>query len=116
MAATSIKSIEQERAAHAWTSAQKNKGNDKFASIVAKLPAYIKANGLMNTLAFLYSKSDYAPAFELLSSWLVNQKLVDPKAADRELFMKEMVTMDARQMMACTAEAMALINWVRRFT
>ena len=112
-----IKSIEQARAKFAWTCALGK--NKEYGSVVNKVPVYIKTNGLLNTLAFFYSKKNEEilnnirewlthAEFGLISSTQVdtNIKLLDYLMSQQE---------DARFLIQCTSEVLALFNWLRRF-
>lgn len=110
----SLRSIEQERAEFAWKAASANKG-DKFSTIVSKTPAYIKTNGLLNTLAFLYSDANYKPLLSVIKDWLFQCKLVGNFTTDKD-FMDFMVKKtEARFMIHCTNEVLEFFNWLRRF-
>jgi CRISPR type III-B/RAMP module-associated protein Cmr5 len=116
-----LRSIEQARAAFAWDCANRNRNNDRFTTIVAKIPAYIKTNGLLNTLAFLNSKNDYRPALDCIREWLVDANSVQLILANNnnEALLDHLVHVqptDARLLIQYTAEVLALFNWLRRFT
>ena len=71
---STIKSIAQARAKFAWECAN---GKDKeYGSLVSKIPTYIKTNGLLNTLAFLFSKSKRDNREEQLLKQICNWILV----------------------------------------
>ncbi|WP_250629778.1 type III-B CRISPR module-associated protein Cmr5 [Rhodoflexus caldus] len=71
-----MKSIAQARAKFAWECA-KDLGSDKFSTSVDKVPTYIKTNGLLNTMAFCYSKADYESVFLLIIEWLTGNNQGD---------------------------------------
>ena len=76
---STIKSIAQARAKFAWECAN---GKDKeYGSLVSKIPTYIKTKGLLNTLAFLFSKSNRDNREEQLlkqiCNWITGQNLPD---------------------------------------
>ena len=114
-----LRSIEQARAAAAWRFAEDNR-SDKFETIVTKIPTYIKTNGLLNTLAFLYSKNEYRPALDCIRLWLTDhtygqiQERLDTNRALMNHLVKVQPT-EARLLIQYTAEVMALFNWLRRF-
>jgi len=128
---TTMKSIAQARAKFAWECAN---GKDKeYGSLVSKIPTYIKTNGLLNTLAFLYSKSKNDNREEKLlkqiCNWLTGQNLPNgvnafPMIESRKLtvgnnfqetVLNYLMTSDARDLIQCTTEVLALLNWLRRF-
>lgn len=124
----SIKSIEQARARFAWTCASR-----QFESIVGKIPTYIKTNGLLNTMAFLYSKESEGrrEALEDICNWLIGNvpngqdayPIIDRgKLSGRGNIGEQVLDYlldrqetDARLLIQCTAEVLALFNWLRRF-
>ncbi|GCD78001.1 hypothetical protein JCM31826_14830 [Thermaurantimonas aggregans] len=87
---STMKSIAQARAKFAWECAskynsletdseedkkRKKKAKDEYSAIVDKVPTYIKTNGLLNTLAFLYSKKGSGKNGEVLKNireWLTH--------------------------------------------
>jgi len=128
---TTMKSIAQARTKFAWECAN---GKDKeYGSLVSKIPAYIKTNGLLNTLAFLYSKSKNDNREEKLlkqiCNWLTGQNLPNgvnafPMIESRKLtvgnnfqetVLNYLMTSDAKDLIQCTTEVLALLNWLRRF-
>ena len=131
---SNMKSMAQARAKFAWDCANKaddghkkgNKGNQEYASIVRKIPAYIKTNGLLNTLAFLYSKKNSAKNGEALQNirvWLVDSSknpfclISEPLDNEEQLldYLLDKQKSDTRFLMQCTLEVLALFNWLRRF-
>ena len=123
-----IKSIEQARAKFAWTCTSK-----RHESIVGKIPTYIKTNGLLNTMAFLYSKESEGrgEALDDICKWLIGNvpngqdsyPLIDKSQLSGQGSIREQVLdylldrskSDARFLIQCTAEVLALFNWLRRF-
>lgn len=129
---STLQSIAQARAKYAWECASKNKNKSsdekEYASLVRKIPMYIKTNGLLNTLAFLYSKSEREKkVLNDIIHWLTNEKwgLIDknqvnqiktPNNQYEEKFIEYLLNnADARTMMQYTMEVMALFTWLRRF-
>ncbi len=125
---STVKSIAQARAKFAWECADKqgNKDNKEYGSVVNKIPTYIKTNGLLNTLAFLYSKkSGSGKQGEVLANihtWLTDKKnkyhlLPDTLNTDAKLLehLTDPTKVTARDLIQCTTEVLALFNWLRRF-
>jgi CRISPR-associated protein Cmr5 len=137
-----MKSIAQARAKFAWECAdkfnpkdsdnddakkRKKKEKDEYSSVVEKVPTYIKTNGLLNTLAFLYSKkSGSGKQGEVLSNihiWLTkkqkNEYHLLPESLDTDYKLLEYLTdptkVTAKDLIQCTTEVLALFNWLRRF-
>ena len=114
---TKRKSIENGRAEAAFRYVQdvKNKSfADSYKSYVKRLAAQIKANGLGNTLAFVYSKTKededaYSSIYEQLEDWLKKKNLVKKSLLD------EILSVDSKKYKYITKETLALLNWWRRF-
>lgn len=121
---STMKSIAQARAKFAWECAN---GKDKeYGSIVNKVPTYIKTNGLLNTVAFLYSKKASGKNGEVISNihiWLTNKQENEyhllPDTLNTEAKLLEYLTdpakVTAKDLIQCTTEVLALFNWLRRF-
>lgn len=128
---STLQSIAQARARHAWKCVSNNSNDTdtkQYASLVRKIPMYIKTNGLLNTLAFLYSKNKREKkVLNDIISWLTNEKwgIIDESQVNKmqtssnqseEKFIQYLLnTADARTMMQYTIEVMALFTWLRRF-
>jgi len=127
MSATTIKGIEQGRAAKAYEFALQGAAMTKkkeYKSYVKKMPMLIKTNGLGAALAFSYAKGsnsgkpDQQKAWGLLyhhlEVWLKedSKKLIE--FSDNHLTQKLMET-DSATYRAVTVEVLALLNWLRRF-
>ncbi len=121
--ATTRQSIEQARAKFAWEHVNKNKSGD-YKAVIDKVPTYIKTNGLLNTLAFLYSKGNkHSVVFTQIIDWLIskygslNDKASDFGDKDAQAKFLEYLINDASasQQIAITTEILALFNWMRRF-
>lgn len=138
---STMKSIAQERAKFAWERAskynsletdteevkkRKKKEKDEYSAVVDKVPTYIKTNGLLNTLAFLYSKKGSGKNGEVLQNicdWLADDTkneyhlIPNTHKSDIQLlgYLVDKNTSDARFLIQCTTEVLALFNWLRRF-
>ncbi|AFN03916.1 hypothetical protein PFC_04845 [Pyrococcus furiosus COM1] len=111
---------------------------EKYASLVKKAPVMILSNGLLQTLAFLLAKAETSPekANQILSR--VNEypprfieKLGNDKDehlllylhivywlrenVDRNIDVKTLLSQDYSKVLWATKEAIALLNWMRRF-
>jgi len=122
--ATTRQSIEQARAKHAWDCADKNKKNSDYKAVIDKVPTYIKTNGLMNTLAFMYSKEKkHGLVFQQIIDWLTSKygslsdKKSDFEGKDaQEKFLAYLINeTSASEQISITTEILALFNWMRRF-
>lgn len=123
MTKSNIKSIAQARAAFAWEKAQQN-NTKEYGTLVNKVPAIIKTNGLLNTLAFLYSKKTsgkHGVVLDNITDWLTKgeYKLIENStinSADKMIsYLLSKNDSDARFLIQCTSEVLALFNWLRRF-
>lgn len=128
-----IKSIAQARAKYAWQCAKDNQNDKEYASLVRKIPTYIKTNGLLNTIAFLYSKSNREkkvlnnikgwltdPTWGLinkndLSKSLKNENEQKNKNDEEYLFIHYLLNSNAHDIMQYTSEVINLFTWLRRF-
>jgi CRISPR type III-B/RAMP module-associated protein Cmr5 len=62
--------IEQKRASTAFEFAKNAATLKNYSSYAKKMPMYILNNGLLNALAFAYSKNDWKPLYEDIEKWL----------------------------------------------
>jgi len=127
-----LNSIEQARAAFAWACADGKK--KEYGRQINKVPTYIKTNGLLNTMAFFYSKSgeEKRNVLEDICRWLTEDKqsnsyevfpLIKKSNLTKGENLEEQVlnylldrqASDARFIIQCTTEVLALMNWSRRF-
>ncbi len=110
-----MKNVEQQRAKLAWKAAQNNK--PEFKTAVDKIPTYIKTNGLLNTLAFMYDKGkEWETLAGVICTQLTTEGFVEKCSGSKDLIdylLKEERT--SRDILQITAETLALFNWLRRF-
>ena len=115
--ADTLISIEQKRANIAWDYAQKRKGDEKYS----KAPSYIKTNGLLYAIAFMYSKKDWkGSVYADLQDYFKDK---DPQGIiksrfennNKELMQVLVEITDTAELQLVTAEAMALLSWLKRF-
>lgn len=124
---TTIKGIEQGRAAKAYEFAEQGAIMDKkkdYKSYVKKMPMLIKTNGLGASLSFAFAKGSkngipqpdkaWGKLYIQLEQWLKtdSKKLIEFE--DNRLTQKLMST-DSATYRAVTVEILALLNWQRRF-
>ena len=124
---STIKGIEQGRAAKAYEFAEQGAIMDKkkdYKSYVKKMPMLIKTNGLGAALAFAFAKGSkegipqqnkaWGKLYMQLEAWLKadTKKLIEFE--DNKLTHKLMQT-DSATYRAVTVEILALLNWQRRF-
>lgn len=110
-----VRTLEQQRAAHAWQQVQEGKRRAKqkeLKSLARSAPASIQSNGLGQTVAFWKAKNEdhHAALYAALEGWLKDQlKFSKP--------LLEWIATEATstQYRHATAEAMAYLNWYKRF-
>jgi CRISPR-associated protein Cmr5 len=124
--------LEQIRSKYAFEKIKEVKGSNfekEFSSLVSKLASLILANGLGNTLAFLFAKGkdQHLRAIYILSDWLINQsplgskKLQDLNAKNikekaQSILENLVLKASVEEYMFYTEESLRLINWLRRYS
>ena len=102
---------------------------DKFPSFVSGTPSMILQNGFGQTLAFLLAKGTkdgrikdndkHIVVFKMVQDWLALKKGdVDNRftnATDMTGLIGELSTMDQRTYLSAQNEALALLEWAKRF-
>uniref|UniRef100_A0A7C4PHX0 CRISPR type III-B/RAMP module-associated protein Cmr5 n=1 Tax=Anaerolinea thermolimosa TaxID=229919 RepID=A0A7C4PHX0_9CHLR len=110
------RSLEQERAAHAYEAVKNAKGkkDKELKSLARSAPASIQSNGLGQTLAFWKAKKEehHLALYNALSGWLKKQL---PLTNDLDLLEWIATTATSLQYRQATAEALAYLNWYKRF-
>jgi CRISPR-associated protein Cmr5 len=98
-------------------------GNDalkkKYAALARKTPANLQSSGLGQSMAFLRSKAgqkregnEHWLLYQHVSRWVMNE-MKQPGKADQLL--EWVVGQDSPIYRQATAEAMAYLNWLKRF-
>jgi CRISPR-associated protein Cmr5 len=110
---SALRTLEQERAKHAWDCVQEVKDKHKhiadgYRAIVAKVPSLIVTNGLGQTLAFLKAKHEVL--YRHLTDW-VGKKV----NANGDLLNWLLNTATSQQYRLATMEALRLLQWLKRF-
>ena len=110
--------LEQERAADAWTKAQ---GCTKeYVNLAKGLPALIMNSGLMQVLAFLHEKGSKPSQSHCkilgdhLRGWLHGRFKTAIHSADFPTFMEALMKAEPRLFQQITAETMAWLRWSRQ--
>lgn len=114
------RSLEQQRAAFAWDCVQQVKKTSwasDYCQLAKGLPAMVQVNGLGQTLAFLDSKgkrqdNEHARLAADLSRW-VSKQLLGSERNDLIPWITGQAS--AAEYRRATAEALAFLNWLRRF-
>jgi CRISPR-associated protein Cmr5 len=120
------KTVAQERSAFALECLEKlNCDRDKFAKLVAGLPAMMLQNGFGQAMAFMLAKATeskslkfkpndrHKAAFDIIKEWLVKQQLFS--AGNETSFMKQLSLVSQSHYLQAQHEAMALLEWVKRY-
>jgi len=111
--------IEQKRAEAAYEFAiRANKQGNNYDSNAKKLPMYILTNGLVNTLAFTYSKKDWKQLYEDITIWFKDkdpQGLIKSKFVNDNSLIEVVISLNDLELRQVTNETLALFTWLRRF-
>ena len=113
-----VKGIEGNRAAFAYECVAEVKTDPgNYSSYVKKMPAYIKTNGLGQTLGFMFSKKgkEYDHLLRQLRQYLIFCELLPREINNPEKFLESIVKMEAFDYRYATTEVLSLLNWLRRF-
>ena len=123
------KTLTQEYALYAYGCIEKIKENDKkiqekYSSRVKKLPAMITHNGLLTTLTFLYSKSEFdknrfpknaeSLLLQHIISWLKYGDYREITQQDISSFIKKLAETDFQHLMLYSRRALTLAQWLKR--
>lgn len=118
-----MQTMQQERAKHALTQVEAAKesgiNQKEFRSYAASFPSMIRMNGLGQAAAFYRSKGAeenakgkaYRALYELLSGWLTKES--QPYAGSDLL--KGITSRDMHTYRLAEAEALLLLDWVKKF-
>lgn len=119
--------LEQGRAEFAYQCAAKGSALDKkkeYKQYVKKLPMLIKTNGLGAAVAFFFSKKNddqskagyaYKEIYEQLNEWLKKAETVNWMLNSDKPLVQSITELPSEQYRALTIEALAFLNWLRRF-
>jgi CRISPR-associated protein Cmr5 len=116
---SALRTLEQERAKHAWDCVQEVKDKPfagDYRTIAVRVPSLIVTNGLGQTLAFLKAKGKGEPGnehevlYRHLADWVVRKV-----NADGDLLSWLVNTATSQQYRLATMEALALLQWLKRF-
>ena len=120
-----VLSLDQKRAAYAWTCVQQvpQAQHKDYENLAKGAPALIMNNGLMQTLAFYWSKARgekgfkedkkyYALLLAHLLAWLRQMNLLN-----RDSFktaMNELSSMSTSRYRLTSSEALEILKWIRQ--
>ncbi|WP_294482827.1 type III-B CRISPR module-associated protein Cmr5 [uncultured Victivallis sp.] len=109
-----MKNLDQIRAANAIEAARKKMGAKEKGEVVKKIPTMIRDNGILGALAFAREAGEgYADCFAAIITHLRSVKA--SRADGIDSFLKELTEADSGEMRRITSEAMAYLNYLRRF-
>jgi CRISPR type III-B/RAMP module-associated protein Cmr5 len=117
-----MQNLEQLRAKHAL-GAKIGTGADGGDAVTKKVPAMIRENGFLGAMAFAKEKYDpkkpekngYTDVFNAIIAHLRDSDQLHGLPADFDGFLAGLCAKDAATLRAITAEAMAFLNYLRRF-
>ncbi len=111
-----MKNLEQIRAKNALDEKTIGKGAGDGDSVAKKVPTMIRENGFLGAMAFAREKgAGYADVFNAIIRHLKSVKQLPDTAADMDGVLTYLCGKDAQTLRAVTAEAMAYLNYLRRF-
>ena len=113
-----MRNLEQIRAQNAFASRDTiGKGAGGGRAVAKKVPAQIITNGFLGALAFaIEDNGGYLTVFNAIIKHLHDAKLdCGITATDPSAFLDALSQKDAATLRAITAEAMAYLNYLRRF-
>lgn len=109
--------LDQQRARAAWAATEAADVKTAYASLCSGAPVMILTNGLGPALAFWLAKGkdEHTRLTNALAAWLLRTgEDADTGKKGRDL-MKELTEADANAYRRHTAEALAYLNWLKRF-
>ncbi|MBE9166322.1 type III-B CRISPR module-associated protein Cmr5 [Pleurocapsales cyanobacterium LEGE 06147] len=111
--------LDRSRAANAWNDIQsvtkkEEKFQKKYSAIARKLPTLIQINGLAQTLTFLKAKGEphHLDTFNHLSGWVCHRFNWNNTDLLTQVLAQDM---DSQRYRLVTAEALAFLQWLKRF-
>ena len=115
-----MQTMQQQRAKFALTAVEQaaktlvgEQSKKEYQSYASALPFMIHANGLGQAAAFYRSKGDtHQELYNLLSDWLISKG--QPLHGHKDLLVGITIS-DMHTYLAAQAEAMAFLEWVKRF-
>ena len=112
-----MRNLEQIRATNALEAAKNiGTGPNEGKNIAKKVPTQIRNNGLLGAAAFAQdSEKGYPDVMKAIIDHLRHNDIELTKAAGIKEFITEIGQADSTQLRVVTAEAMAYLNYLRRF-
>ncbi|AST00690.1 MULTISPECIES: type III-B CRISPR module-associated protein Cmr5 [Geobacillus] len=88
---------------------------ENYRSYVKKMPSLIQVNGLGQALAFCFQKGkEYKMIYQSLAKWMKTQ-FPDQFSMKNQEFVEVVVNLSSADYRLWTMEAMALLDWMRKF-
>lgn len=114
MTPTRQNTLEQERAAFAWQEVGARPSSE-YVNTAKAAPTLIMANGLMQTLAFLWSREGDRGKRLVRSvlGWLKRRNLVS--SSDFSQALESLAGCGSAQYRRATEEAQEILRWIRQF-
>jgi len=117
-----LQALAQQRAKHAWQAAERNwkqagKGEDyktSFAQPCKEMPMRIRTAGLAQTLAFLIAKEQGLAVLGSIADWCHRRAVITN--SEPQTLLTESLNRDAAWLRYVTAEVMAYLEWLVRFS
>lgn len=110
-------SLSQQRAKHAWEAVQRASQRSDFGKAFAdpakKMPARIRASGLGQTVAFMRAKEG-GEVLKVVTDWCHRTGAITQSTEDALII--QFKDGDAAQLRQLTAEALAYLEWLVRFS
>jgi len=101
--------LSQERASFVLKEVKNLKADKKkFKTEARRVSSLIISNGLLPTLAFLKSKEERKPVYDIIAQWLKHKGFCKNDA------LEELLNSDAIKLRLATMEAFELANWLKR--
>lgn len=112
--------LDRLRAESAWSSihtfkeTQSEKICKKYGTLARQMPTYIQINGLGQSLAFLKAKNElhHQQVLQHITDWFCRRYQWDEESTD---LLKNLLDMSSQQYRLATSEALAFLQWLKRF-
>ena len=94
----------------------------EYKSLVLKSPALVKNNGLLSTVAFLFSKQNnesgkaHALLYKQMAKWLEGLGIINLPDGSCDHFAKVLTELSPNKVRVATNETLAYLSWLKRFS
>ena len=111
-----MNNLDQIRARNALKDATKTFGGEAGGEVVKKVPTMIRDNGLIGAMAFARDKGgDFWELWECIAAHVSTPEVTDLRCGCAEELLKHAVNACASDLRRLTDEALAYLNYLRRF-